>query len=341
MAAISEGEVAVYDRQLRLWGVQAQQKLLKSKVLIWGLEGSNVEACKNLVLAGVSLVIRDHRKVSAADVSFNYFLRKEDLGQSLAECAARRVQEMNPLCGVSASTSGPEEDGLGGFDLVVVGLRVLGMDVCRASAIDAACRKANARFVFTMGVGELVFFFSDLGSHTVQEYSSAQGSAGPAPDAKSPEPEHMQFPSFAEFLDCSVETLQGQKQKVDASVLLVSLLLAFLRSGGAPPGPGAGKKFEEYCAAAAPCPPALPGGPGLQQVYGSLFVEPLIHVASILGGLLAQEVIKALTARDKPLMNCVCFNAHAGVAFVERVPPALSAPPRKRKAEEEVADLID
>ncbi|CAK0792082.1 unnamed protein product, partial [Prorocentrum cordatum] len=144
------------------------------------------EACKNLVLAGVSLVIRDHRKVSAADVGFNYFLRKEDLGQSLAECAARRVQEMNPLCGVTACTSGPEVDGLDGFDLVVVGLRVLGMDVSRASAIDAACRKANARFVFTMGVGELVFFFSDLGSHTVQEYSSAQGSAGPAPDARAP-----------------------------------------------------------------------------------------------------------------------------------------------------------
>jgi len=146
MAGISDGELAVYDRQLRLWGVQAQQKLLKSKVLIWGLEGSNVEACKNLVLAGVSLVIRDHRKVSAADVSFNYFLRKEDLGQSLAECGARRVQELNPMCGVSASTSGPEEDGLSGFDLVIVGLRVLGMDVSRASAIDAACRKASARF---------------------------------------------------------------------------------------------------------------------------------------------------------------------------------------------------
>merc|ERR1719222_1867062 len=112
----------------------------------------------------------------------------------------------------------------------------------------------------------------------------------------------MKFPSFGEFLDCAAESLQ--KQKVDASVLLVSLLLAFLRSGGAPPGPGAGKKFEEYCAAAAPCPLALPAGPGLQEVYGYLFVEPLIHVASILGGLMVQEVIKALTARDKPLMNC-------------------------------------
>merc|ERR1719382_1559009 len=110
---------------------------------------------------------------------------------------------MNPLCVVSASTSGPEEDGLSGMDLVIVGLRVLGMDVGRACAVDAACREAGARFVLTMGIGEVVFFLSDLGSHTVQEYSSAQGSAGPAPDAKTPEPESMQFPSFAEFLDCT------------------------------------------------------------------------------------------------------------------------------------------
>ena len=30
------------------------------------------------------------------------------------------------------------------------------------------------------------------------------------------------------------------------------------------------------------------------QAYSHFFVEPLVHVASILGGLLSQEVIKAL-----------------------------------------------
>jgi len=71
--AISEEQTAVYDRQLRLWGVQAQQRLLQSKVLVWGLEGSNVEVCKNLILAGVTLTVRDHRTVVLDDAAFNYF----------------------------------------------------------------------------------------------------------------------------------------------------------------------------------------------------------------------------------------------------------------------------
>jgi len=166
MAGISEGEVAVYDRQLRLWGVQAQQRLLNAKVLIWGLEGCNVELCKNLVLAGVSLTIRDHRTVSTADVAFDYFLREADMGQNRAKCAAQRVQEMNPLCTVSSSSDAPEEvndaaalrAALKGYDVVVLALGVLGFDVAKASDVDAACRDVSASFLLTLSTGEIAFF---------------------------------------------------------------------------------------------------------------------------------------------------------------------------------------
>eukprot|EP00928_Gymnodinium_smaydae_P046786 TRINITY_DN31194_c0_g1_i1.p2 TRINITY_DN31194_c0_g1~~TRINITY_DN31194_c0_g1_i1.p2 ORF type:complete len:351 (+),score=112.03 TRINITY_DN31194_c0_g1_i1:148-1200(+) len=350
MAAISEGEVAVYDRQLRLWGVQAQQRLLKSKVLIWGLEGVNVEACKNLVLAGVSLTVRDHRVVSADDAAYNYFLRPEDIGKSRAECAAKRIQEMNPLCTVSSSGAAPGDaakfrEEIRGFDVVCLAMGVIDRCATQAASINAACRQENAAFLLSVGVGELAFFFSDFQEHMVQERSSAQGGAGGAPpaaaaDAPKAEPERVSFSSFEDFLGAPVAELATAK--VDASHLLVALFFAFTRSLGkdAKAKPEDAAKFEEFCRGTAKCEPKVDGMNSLQEAFGFFFLEPLMHVASVLGGLFAQEVIKFITKRDPPLVNAVCFNAHTCAAIVERIPAEKRAPKRKA-VEVESLDLDD
>lgn len=341
MAAISEGEVAVYDRQLRLWGVQAQQRLLKSKVLVWGIEGCNIEVCKNLVLAGVNLTVRDHRPVTDADVAFNYFLRSEDVGQKRAERTAGRLQEMNPLNTVGSS-SGAFSDGSDGdvkdYDVVLLSLGVLDWDVSRAIAINNFCRKAGICFFLSISAGELGFFFSDMNEHTVQERSGAQGgNAGPgATPAEPPAPETMSFPSFSAWAECAPKTLQ--EGKVDGSVLVISLFVDFLRkaAGTLKTGADAGEQFQEHCKTVQ-CVPAVDGVSCMKEVYSLFFLEPLVHVASIVGGLLAQEVIKAITKRDPPMMNCVCFNANTGAAFVERIPAPQA--PKKRKIVEETLDL--
>jgi ubiquitin-like 1-activating enzyme E1 A len=347
MAAISADKVAVYDRQLRLWGVQAQQRLLNAKVLIWGLEGSNVEACKNLILAGISLTLRDHRNVAEADVAFNYFLRSEDLGKNRAECASKRVQEMNPLCAVSSLTTALEagsdteqiKAAVDGFDIVVLGLGVLDFDFDRAAAIDSACREAGCGFMLTLAAGELAFFFSDLKEHVMQERSSAQG-AEPSATAAPQEAETFTFPALSEWLTSTPASLV--EKKVDESFQLIALFANFVRNGGKAV-PAAAGEFEVYCRDTAKCLPKIDGIPGgVNQAFGFFFVEPLMHVASVLGGLLAQEVIKGITKRDPPMVNSVCFNAHSCAALVERLPLAPPAEPKKRKAEEtDVADILD
>lgn len=340
MAGISEGEVAVYDRQLRLWGVQAQQRLLKAKVLIWGLEGCNVEACKNLVLAGVSLTIRDHRTASASDVAFNYFLRQGDVGHSRAARAAERVQEMNPLCTVTSSSAAPDEDdaalrkGLEAFDVVLLSIGVLGYDVAKACAVDNACRETGAAFLMSVSCGEMACFVSDLNKHTMQERSSAQGGQ-PAAEQEPAKADEFSFPSLQAWADCSAADLQ--RQKVDDSILLVKLFLAFAQNTKAEAD--AGGKFEDFCRDVAKCVPKVDGMPCLKHAYSCFFVEPLMHVASVLAGLLSQEVIKAITKKDPPMMNTVCFNAFTSTALVECIP----APEKgiKRKAETVVADSLD
>merc|ERR1711924_73157 len=126
---------------------------------------------------------------------------------------------------------------------------------------------------------------------------------------------------------------------VDPSVLLVSLFFAFQRQPGAVDADG-GEKFLEFCSTVAKCEPNVKGFSSLKDSYSLFFLEPLVHVASIVGGLMAQEVIKAITKRDPPLVNTVCFNAHTNAAIVERI-PAPQAAAKKRKVEEMALDLDD
>ncbi|VDM17863.1 unnamed protein product [Hydatigera taeniaeformis] len=66
---ISEEEAALYDRQIRLWGLEAQSRLKKTKLLLIGLSPIAAEIIKNIVLCGVdTLTICDDkvRNTSAA-----------------------------------------------------------------------------------------------------------------------------------------------------------------------------------------------------------------------------------------------------------------------------------
>lgn len=344
MAGISEGEVAVYDRQLRLWGVQAQQRLLKSKVLIWGLDGCNVEACKNIVLAGVSLTVRDHRAVGHSDVAFDYFLRDEDLGRNRAECAAARFQEMNPLCTVTASAAElTERDAPGlrkalkGFDVVCVSLGILGWDVELACAVDDLCREVGASFFLSMSAGEMVFFFSDLQEHTVEEHTPIQG----APEGTKRPAETLRFPSLRDWLTCTVARLEQDPgpRGIDPAFVLIRAFVAFLQEDGKPLDDAAATRFESFCRKNLRAAHQVPGGDCLADAYQRFLMEPLMHVASVAGGLLAQEVIKGITKRDMPLLNSVIFNARASVALVEELPPP-ERPAKKLKAAEEHDEIL-
>ena len=61
---ITEDEAALYDRQIRLWGVDAQRRLLSSRILLINMQGLGAEIAKNLVLGGVNcLTLLDSNEV--------------------------------------------------------------------------------------------------------------------------------------------------------------------------------------------------------------------------------------------------------------------------------------
>jgi ubiquitin-like 1-activating enzyme E1 A len=103
---ISLDETKLYDRQIRLWGMDAQKRLRTARILVINLNGLSNEVLKNICLAGVaSLTIADSGSVSSHDLekSGQFFIgRDEAIGKNKAEAARDALQKLNPRVEVVA-----------------------------------------------------------------------------------------------------------------------------------------------------------------------------------------------------------------------------------------------
>lgn len=83
---LSADEIALYDRQIRLWGAQAQERIRSANVLLISLRALGTEIAKNLTLAGISsLTIVDDDPVTEEDLGTQYFLREDDVGKPVCD----------------------------------------------------------------------------------------------------------------------------------------------------------------------------------------------------------------------------------------------------------------
>ncbi|VDI74597.1 ubiquitin-like 1-activating enzyme E1 A [Mytilus galloprovincialis] len=81
---ITEDEAALYDRQIRLWGLDAQKRLRHSRVLLIGLRGLGAEIAKNIVLAGIkSLTLLDQTEVTEEDTCSQFLIPQSEIGKNV------------------------------------------------------------------------------------------------------------------------------------------------------------------------------------------------------------------------------------------------------------------
>lgn len=110
---ISVQEAALYDRQIRLWGMDAQTRMRSTNLLIIGMNGLANEVIKNLVLAGIGNINLLSDEV-VSDVGCQFFTRKEDTGYKLHN-ALPRIQALNPTVKVLADTRSWRDVGIDYF----------------------------------------------------------------------------------------------------------------------------------------------------------------------------------------------------------------------------------
>ena len=120
---LTQQETKLYDRQIRLWGLNGQQALRNAKIITIGNSGTSHEVLKNIVLAGVDTIsICDDRQVTIKDLSTGFLLTKEHVGNNYAESLVPALLKLNPRVNVLAyklNASSIDEEILGNHDVLL------------------------------------------------------------------------------------------------------------------------------------------------------------------------------------------------------------------------------
>lgn len=176
---LTQDEAELYDRQIRLWGVNAQSRIRQSKVLMLGFNGIASEVAKILVLAGIdTLTIVDDKPLQESDLTSNLFCRPnlppsssntnialENL-QALkyrTDQVEAKLKILNPLVKVNIDNSPIlSKDSIDFKDYDLVTLHSF-LTIDETSTIDDICRSRKIKFYVVLDYGFFGFMFNDLG----------------------------------------------------------------------------------------------------------------------------------------------------------------------------------
>ena len=147
-------EIALYDRQIRLWGMQAQERLRNANILLVNIKALGNEIAKNLVLAGIgSLTLVDNNIVTEDDLGAQFFISPTDIGKPRAEAAAPEIRKLNPRVTVHVSpqtldTLSSDPTIFSPYDIVIA----TDLPITALSTLNAAARLSNRPFYAAIGV---------------------------------------------------------------------------------------------------------------------------------------------------------------------------------------------
>ncbi|CZT49749.1 probable AOS1-forms together with Uba2p a heterodimeric activating enzyme for Smt3p [Rhynchosporium secalis] len=294
---ISADEIALYDRQIRLWGVQAQEKIRNAKVLLISMKALANEIAKNLVLAGIhSLTIVDHELVTANDLGSQFFISEPDVGTNRGEAAAPQIRKLNPRVKVIVDQTdirmrGP--DYFGAFDVVIA----TDLHPDSLNIINTATR-----------INHKPFYAAGIVDVQVKKESG-----------KNVEMVTKRESYSTWFLASDAATLPAEFLKSKRRLKAVTPILSCLRAlwefvqfnDGRMPSTTEDLKMFTVLATQKHKALGLPDETLKSEVLRKFLQNlgsEIAPVTAVLGGQLAQDVINVLGARQQPIQNMIIFD---------------------------------
>lgn len=161
---IDEG---LYSRQLYVMGREAQSRMAKADVFIYGLNGLGVESAKNVILAGVkSVTLHDDATTEYIDLSSQFYLNENNLGMPRAQVTAPKLAELNPYVPVSVHTGAVTPETLSKYAVVLL----IGVAYEEQVEISNYCHSNNIAVIIAETAGVYCTVFNDFGpSFTVYD----------------------------------------------------------------------------------------------------------------------------------------------------------------------------
>ncbi|KAJ5810827.1 hypothetical protein N7447_010343 [Penicillium robsamsonii] len=357
--SISADEIALYDRQIRLWGVHAQEKIRSAKILLITVKALANEVAKNLVLAGIgSLTIIDHQDVTEEDLGAQFFIAEAQseqnvVGKNRAEVAGPQIHKMNPRVKLNIDTSDvktKQPDFFAQFDITIA----TELDFLTNTTVNAACRLANRPFYAAGLHGFYGYAFADLISHdfVIERNKSNMASVTQETptrsiidittkkeqnDANKKEPNKVielvtKREVYSPLILANTSPLPEEYTRLPRRRKQVTPLLSCLRAlwefekllGHRPTFTH--EDLELFTKLSRDRHQELKLEPlTLDSVFLRTFLQnlgsELSPVAAFLGGALAQDVINVLSAREQPLQNMLLFDGEKSIGPIYSLHP--------------------
>ncbi|XP_064484346.1 SUMO-activating enzyme subunit 1-like [Ornithodoros turicata] len=330
---LSEEEADLYDRQIRLWGLESQKRLRAVRVLVAGMNGLGAEVSKNLILAGIkSITLLDDKEVSEDDFYSQFMIKRDDIGKNRAHCSKAYAQDLNPMVKVIAeegAVAEKDEDYFRNFDVVCCTETSTIENLVR---INTICRDIGAKFFCGHVWGFHGYFFTDLIEHT---YTQEVRLPPPPKKTETLGPSAAKKPKMTEEISPIVKktmtfvplsrALQvkagksgtGLDKKTSSMFLWLHVLLRFHEKTKAPPAPSDRESLLEMRDEVAndlDVDKARISDDLFDNIFGELGAT-----CAVLGGILGQEIIKVASCKDLPMKNFFLFNGEECCGLQETV----------------------
>ncbi len=145
---LSQRELIRYDRQIPLIGIDGQEKLKDSTILVVGVGGLGSAASYYLVAAGVGkIILIDNGVLEESNLQRQILYTIDDIGKPKVYVASRRLKKLNPYIEIVPLNKELTEDLLQGL-IDEVDVVVDGLDNWEGRMIiDKVCYRSNKPFV--------------------------------------------------------------------------------------------------------------------------------------------------------------------------------------------------
>ena len=154
-----------YSRQIYTFGINTMKKIIRMKVLIFGMRGLGIEIAKNIILMGVNEVqIYDPKIIEINDLGSNFYLSEDDVGHKRRdEASLIKLSTLNPYVKVSIM-EGSIIDNINNFNVIII-TEIMKKE--KLIHVDEICRKNKIGFIYCGIFGLSGFLFNDFGEEYI------------------------------------------------------------------------------------------------------------------------------------------------------------------------------
>lgn len=347
---LSNEEIALYDRQIRLWGLDAQKRIKTANILLVNLSAVGTEIAKDLVLGGIgSLSIIDDHDITERDLNAQFYISPENLGEKRVHSAKENIQDLNPRVKLQVyadSVTEKDEQWFSQFSLIIT----TELSKSENLRINDITRKLKVPFYATGLNGLFSYIFVDLIDHSatykksksnvstklgkLYSFCEVVNVAVTIENDKSFEniTTRDTFKSFRDFLqsldtktDSILETYTTRRKLKRISPILPLTLAAFdytynSKQHQEPQEQISTEDLEKNLEARAKLisenlsipVTCLEGKGNIVKVFASQLNNEFAPVSAIVGGALAQDVINTLGKKGRPINNFVILDGMTG-----------------------------